>query len=85
MATATITSKGQTTIPKPVRDSLRLKTGDRVEFVVQGDSTALMIPATVHVAELKGALVRSKRALSVAELKDIVRRHAVRKAGRRAR
>ena len=33
MADATITSKGQVTIPKPVRDRLGLKAGDQVEFV----------------------------------------------------
>jgi AbrB family looped-hinge helix DNA binding protein len=33
MTEATLTSKGQITIPKAVRDSLRLATGDRVEFI----------------------------------------------------
>ena len=56
MATATLTSKGQTTIPKSVRDRLRLKPGSRVEFVVQDDGTALMVPATVSLADLEGCL-----------------------------
>ena len=56
MSTATITSKGQTTIPKTVRDRLRLKAGDRVEFVVQSDGTALMVPATLTLDDLEGML-----------------------------
>ncbi len=33
MADATVTSKGQITIPKPVRDRMGLKPGDQIEFV----------------------------------------------------
>ena len=40
MVTATLTSKGQVTIPKPVRDSLRLRTGDRVAFILRGHAGA---------------------------------------------
>lgn len=36
MAEATVTSKGQITIPKPVRDRMGLKPGDHVEFVEHG-------------------------------------------------
>lgn len=39
---ATITSKGQVTIPKPVRDALLLQTGDKISFVVDGGAVALV-------------------------------------------
>ena len=84
MATAKITSKGQTTIPKSVRDSLRLKSGDKVEFVVQPEGTALMIPKTGRLADLKGFLPRPERALTIEEMNAGVRRHLTRKY-RRAR
>ena len=38
---ATLTSKGQITLPKEVRDSLSLKEGDRVSFVVEADGSVL--------------------------------------------
>ena len=56
MVTATLTSKGQITIPKAVRDSLHLHTGDRVAFVVHGDTEALLTPVTKSVDEGYGRL-----------------------------
>ena len=50
MASATVTSKGQVTIPVGVRSDLGLKTGDRVEFVFN-ESTGLyeLVPATKRI------------------------------------
>ncbi len=56
MVTATLTSKGQLTVPKAVRDSLRLHTGDRVAFVVHGDVEAVLKPVTKSVDEVFGRL-----------------------------
>lgn len=42
MATATMTSKGQLTVPKEVRDRLGLKPGDKVELVLSGDHMVTM-------------------------------------------
>ena len=56
MVTAKVTSKGQITIPKGVRDSLRLHTGDRIEFVVRGQGEAMMRPVTRSVDEVFGRL-----------------------------
>ncbi len=58
MAIATVTSKGQLTIPKEVRDSLHLHAGDRVLFVVHGDNEATMKPITKSVDEVYGTLYR---------------------------
>ncbi|HYN38225.1 MAG TPA: AbrB/MazE/SpoVT family DNA-binding domain-containing protein [Rhodospirillales bacterium] len=83
MATATITTKGQTTIPKAVRDRLHLEPGDRVEFVVQEDGTALMIPATLTLAELKGTIPPPPRALSLEEMDQALAARAAERARRR--
>ncbi len=41
MPTSTLTSRGQTTIPKPIREALGLQPGDRVEFTLEGDRVLL--------------------------------------------
>ena len=56
MITATLTSKGQLTIPKAVRDSLNLHAGDRVAFIVRNDTEAVMKPVTKSVDEVFGRL-----------------------------
>lgn len=61
MTTATLTSKGQITIPKSVRDSLHLHTGDRLEFVVHDSSEAVLRPFTKGVDEVFGKLHDPKR------------------------
>lgn len=73
MVTATLTTKGQITIPKAVRDSLRLRSGDRVAFVVRGHSEALLKPITKSVDEVFGKLHDpAQRARTVAEMKAAV-------------
>ncbi|AKJ63711.1 AbrB/MazE/SpoVT family DNA-binding domain-containing protein [Kiritimatiella glycovorans] len=56
MVTATLTSKGQLTVPKAVRDSLHLHTGDRIAFIVHGDAEAVLKPVTKSVDEVFGRL-----------------------------
>lgn len=82
MATATITAKGQTTIPKSVRERLRLGPGDRVEFILQDDGTALMVPATLSLAELKASIPAPPRALTLDEMDAVVQQHAAERAQR---
>ncbi len=72
MPLATITSKGQTTIPKYVRNKLNLAPGDRVEFLVQEDGTALMVPAKLTLENLRGCLPPPEKALTLAELDEVV-------------
>jgi len=54
MSTATITSKGQITIPKPVRERLKVKPGDRVEFVEMENGVFQLVASTRDVRSLKG-------------------------------
>lgn len=69
MPAATLTTKGQITIPKQVRDHLGIGTGDRLSFVVQDDGTVVVEPITRHVRELGGLLHRpGSRATTVAEM-----------------
>jgi AbrB family looped-hinge helix DNA binding protein len=61
MASATVTSKGQITIPKDVRERLGLEAGDRVVFVVQSDRDVVLKPAKTDIRELHGMLYRKGR------------------------
>lgn len=57
----TLTSKGQTTIPKAIRDSLRIKPGDRMTFTLMPDGTVVMRVKNKPVAELAGILRKKGR------------------------
>ncbi len=60
-AEATLTSKGQTTIPKEIRDSLRMKTGDRMTFTLMPDATVVMRLKSKSLSELAGTLRKKGR------------------------
>lgn len=68
MATATITSKGQVTIPAQVRASLGLSAGDRIEFVEQGDGKFAIMPATHSVKDLKGMVRKPVSPVSIDDM-----------------
>ena len=42
MITSTITSKGPTTLPKPVREALGVRAGDRVRYVILGNEVRVL-------------------------------------------
>jgi antitoxin PrlF len=71
MALATLTSKGQITIPKKVREHLQLKTGDRLDFRIEKDGSIRIYPIARKVAEVFGAFAeKAKRPYSTTEVKD---------------
>lgn len=58
---ATLTSKGQTTIPKEIRDSLHMKPGDQMTFTLMPDATVLMRVKSKSITELAGVLYKKGR------------------------
>jgi antitoxin PrlF len=76
MAVSTVAGKGQTTIPGEIRRHLKLKAGDRLEFLVEPDGRVILVPATVDVADLKGLLAPAPRRVSIEEMDDAVRERA---------
>jgi AbrB family looped-hinge helix DNA binding protein len=68
MTTATVTSKGQITIPADVRKALSVGTGDRVEFVQIEPGQFLFVAANRSVTELKGMFGKPTKTASIDEM-----------------
>lgn len=66
MSIAALTSKGQVTIPKDVRDRLGLRKGDRVEFTVTKHRTAILVPRTLRTDDVFGILASCAKGKKVA-------------------
>jgi AbrB family looped-hinge helix DNA binding protein len=79
MPEATLTSKGQVTIPKRVREHLRLSTGDRVDFVVTDQGDVLLRPARRDIRELRGLLRKPAKAATTEQMDSAIARHLSRK------
>lgn len=78
MPTATLTSKGQITIPQEVRRALGLETGDRIEFVPEGPGRYAVIPATQDVRSLKGLVPAGRTPVTLEEMERVIRRRSQR-------
>ncbi len=61
MPTATLTTKGQVTIPKKVRESLKLHTGDKIEIIVTEKREAIIRPISRKVDDIFCKLHKSNR------------------------
>jgi antitoxin PrlF len=79
MTAATLTSKGQITIPRSVREKLGVSVGDRVEFVEVAPGEFALKAATEDVRSLKGAIKRPARAVPISEMNVAIRQ---RRSGR---
>ena len=68
MTVAKITSKGQVTIPKPVRDVLGVRTGDRLVFLVRDDGVVEIRPRTRDLMSLAGIFEAGDAGVTVEEM-----------------
>jgi AbrB family looped-hinge helix DNA binding protein len=68
MATATVTSKGQVTLPREVRINLGVAAGDRIDFIRMDDGAYAIVPASCSVRSLKGILPRPARLVSLEDM-----------------
>jgi antitoxin PrlF len=77
LAAATITSKGQITIPIQVRTALGVDTGDRIEFVEIEKGQFVIVPINRSVRDLKGMLrVKGRKPVSIEEMNRAIARRA---------
>ncbi|MCL4471167.1 MAG: AbrB/MazE/SpoVT family DNA-binding domain-containing protein [Sulfuricella sp.] len=72
MSTATMTSKGQITIPAIVRAALGVKAGDRVEFVQIEPGHFELVAATQSVTALKGLVRKPASPVTIAEMNEAI-------------
>ena len=77
MSISTLTSKGQTTIPKQVREHLKIGLGDKLDFVIESEGRVVIRPAKLDVRELKGLLKRHDgKVLSIEDMNAAIARGA---------
>lgn len=72
MSTATLTSKGQITIPAAVRAAMSLESGSRVEFVESGKGQFLIVAATRPVQNLKGLLRIPSTPVTIEQMNQMI-------------
>jgi antitoxin PrlF len=74
MPTATLSSKGQTVIPKNIREQLSLKPGEVIDFITLENGDVLIRLAAQEVRKLKGMLYRGdRRPVSIEEMNAVVK------------
>jgi antitoxin PrlF len=73
MSIATLTSKGQTTIPLEIRNHLGIQMGDKIEFIIEADGQVRLAALTVDVHDLKGILPKPKKPVSIEEMNQYFR------------
>jgi AbrB family looped-hinge helix DNA binding protein len=78
MPTATITSKGQITIPVKVRKALRLKPGSRIDFYEIADGEYLFRPKTGSILDMEGCVPKPDHTISIEEMNQAILDRAAR-------
>lgn len=64
-----ITTKGQATIPKAIREHLGLKSGDRIKFFIHPDGSVVLLPKR-SASVLRGIVKPRRRRASIEEMKE---------------
>lgn len=72
---ATMTSKGQMTVPRAIRERLRIGPGDRLHFMVNDQGGVVVRPAKGDISSLRGLVAASrskKRVVKVADMEGAI-------------
>ena len=80
-----MTSKGQLTVPKEVRQKLGLKPGDRIRFLLEADGRVRLMPAKRDISDLVGILPKPKRTLRLKEMDEAIAQAVVEEFARHDR
>ena len=79
MAAATITSKGQLTVPKEIRDALGVGPGDRLAFRVRADGVVTVEPEKLDVLTLQGSIRPRVKGVTLEAMEQAIRRSGARR------
>lgn len=72
MQAAKLTSKGQITIPKDIRQHLKIDQGDKIEFFVGENGVVIISPIKSDVRELKGIIPKPNKPVSIEDMKKAI-------------
>lgn len=78
---ATLSSKGQVTLPAPIREALKLETGARLDFMLQADGSIRIVPVTRDPLAIGAVLPPPRRSTpaSQEEIRAGIAAHAARR------
>lgn len=76
MPSATVTSKGQITVPKEIRDHFGIEPGDRLNFQIVNGGQVIVEPETIDIRSLRGILKRPGRRATLQDMEAGIRRGA---------
>lgn len=72
MYVSTITSKGQTTIPKNIRKKLNLITGDNIEYYVNNDNSITLYHSDLDILSLYGIMRKTSKEVSIEDMNRVI-------------
>lgn len=72
MTIATLTSKGQTTIPQEIRTYLGVHPGDKLEFLIDVKGQVILTPLIADVRELKALLPKPKKKVTIEQMNKAI-------------
>lgn len=78
MSRSTLTSKGQITLPKDVREHLGVDVGDRLNFQIR-DGEVIVEPETIDIRTLRGLVKKRGKRVTLAAMDEAIRRGASRR------
>ena len=75
---STVTNRGQTTVPKEIREYLGLESGDRIDYTVDAEGRVILTPSTISIVELDGTLSSRwrKEGVSIDDMQRAIEREA---------
>ncbi len=65
---STITSKGQITLPGPIRKKYNLNTGDKIDFIEDASGNVLLQPIKTSIKSLKGIIAKPDHKVSLEDM-----------------